>query len=193
MTSKTPEPASENFYNQKKRRKAEFIRPPNTLKAKVGSGGLAEEILTRAQTLLENNAMDFQPLADIYLNALMKGVTEAKVSENTAENEEIITQMLYPAMQLKANAGMFHYPLVTQIADRLIQFLEVIIAPDIDALEIVIAFHTTIRAVIMGRIKGDGGTHGAALVQALDDACHRYFDRYPYNHNGDEMDFNEKF
>ncbi len=170
-------------FNQKPVRRAEFIMPPNTLKAKVGSGGLSDEILGKAQSLLENNAVDFMPLADMYLNTLIRGIDAAKDMNVDAlsadDNEGLISGMLYPAMQLKANGGMFRYQMVTKIADRLIQFLEVIAKPDLDALEIVMAFQATIRAVVLGRITGDGGKHGQELMRALDQACERYFERYP--------------
>jgi hypothetical protein len=80
-------------------------------------------------------------------------------------------------MQLKANGGMFHYDLVTKIAERFIQFMEVIENLDEEALEIITAFHTTIRAIILGRIRGDGGKRGDELLVALIDACTRYFDK----------------
>lgn len=180
-------------YNQKPRRKAEFIRPPNMLKAKVGSGGLSDEILQKAQDLLENNSVDFLPLAEMYLATLFRGIEYAKAHYSSEENEAIITNMLYPAMQLKANGGMFHYPLITSMADKLVQFLEVIIEPDTDAMEIVLAFHTTLRAVVTGKITGDGGQHGQELLKALDDACTRYFERYSNNRSDREQDFTEVF
>lgn len=175
MVTQPPQPP---HFMQKPRRKAEFLKPPNMLKTKVGGGGLSDEILDKAQQLLENNTVDFQPLADMYLNSLAKGIDLAKDANPGEDNEYIISCMLYPAMQLKANGGMFHYPLVTQIADKLIQFLEVIEHPDIEAIEIVLAFHTTIRAVILGQVKGSGGKHGAELLTALNDACIRYFEKY---------------
>ncbi len=165
-------------YNQIPKRKAEFIRPPNTLKAKVGSGGLSDDILEKAQKLLESNTVDFMPLAEMYLDSLMKGIDLAKNAGSEIDSEYVISCMLYPAMQLKANGGMFHFPLVTQMGDKLIQFLEVIQEADIEATEIVLAFHTTIRAVVLGKIKGDGGVHGQELVRALSDACMRYFDKH---------------
>ncbi|MCM2344448.1 MAG: hypothetical protein NDJ24_07805, partial [Alphaproteobacteria bacterium] len=143
-------------FNQAPRRRAEIIKPPNTLKAKVGSGGISEAILNKAQALLENNIVDFQPLAEMYLQNLMRAIEAAQVNSEKLDTETLITSMIYPAIQLKANGGMFHYPLVTIMADRLIQYLEVIVEADIDALEIVLAFHTTIRAVVMGRIIGTG-------------------------------------
>lgn len=166
-----------DHYNQPTRRKAEFMSPPNLLKAKVGSGGLSEDILEKAQQLLESNTVDFLPLGEMYLANLMKGIDGAKNAHPDDDGEHIISQMLYPSMQLKANGGMFHYQLVTAIADKLIQFLEVIHEADIESIEIVMAYHTTIRAVILGRITGDGGRHGIELLNALNDACLRYFEK----------------
>lgn len=180
-------------FNQAPRRKAEFLRPPNTLKAKVGAGGISDAILDKAQALLENNVVDFQPLAEMYLQSLMKAIENAQHPSDKSHGETLIMAMVYPAIQLKANGGMFHYPLVTIMADRLIQFLEVIVEPDLDAVEIVLAFHTTLRAVVMGRITGTGGRHGQELLNALNDACMRYFERYPYNHNSYKLDYTEEF
>ena len=182
-----------SHFNQEKRRDAEFIKPPNTLKAKVGSGGISEEILEKAQALLENNSVDFQPLAEMYLSSLMRGIETANTQTQQQEIETLIAGMLYPAMQLKANGGMFHYPLVTSISDKLVQFLEVIEEPDIDAVEIVLAFHTTIRAVVLGKITGDGGSHGQDLIDALDQACLRYFERYPENRTDRPQEYNVEF
>lgn len=180
-------------FNQEPKRKAEFIKPPNTLKAKVGSGGISDQILAKAQALLENNSVDFQPLAEMYLGSLVKGIEQASASDQKLDTETLITGMLYPAMQLKANGGMFHYPLVTTISDKLVQFLEVIEEADIDAVEIVLAFHTTIRAVVLGKITGNGGRHGEELIGALDDACMRYFERYPENKTQAPQDYNVEF
>ncbi|MBU0800664.1 MAG: hypothetical protein KKA05_06630 [Alphaproteobacteria bacterium] len=166
-----------SHFNQVLRRKAEYIKPPNELKAKVGSGGLSDDILQKAQALLEDNAVDFLPLAEMYLNALIRGVEKCQNPTPRDDNESLIASILYPAMQLKANGGMFHYQLVTKISDKLIQYLEVIAEPDEDAIEIVLAFHTTMRAIIISRITGNGGRHGFELMQALDEACNRYFDR----------------
>lgn len=173
----TKKPEAPPHFNQKPLRKAEFVKPDFALKNKVGSGGLSEDILTKAQALLENNAVDFLPLGEMYLNSLMRGIERAQRADENEDGESLITNMLYPAMQLKANGGMFHYQLVTKIADKLIQFLEVIEAPDSDALEIVLAFHTTMRAIIISKITGNGGRHGFELMQALDEACMRYFER----------------
>ncbi len=171
----------DQHYKMNPRRNAEFFNPPNTLKIKVGYGGLSEDILNKAEALLQNNSMEFLPLAEMYLDALMKGIEQARTPPEGMNNDAIIAGILFPGMQLKANGGMFHYDLVTQIADRFIQFMEVIEYVDTDALEIILAFHTTIRAILLARIKGDGGKRGKDLLDALVSACYRYLEKFPEN------------
>jgi hypothetical protein len=167
----------DDHYHMTPRRKAEFFMPPNHLKLKVGHGGLTDDILSKAEALLQSNSVDFSPLAEMYLDAMMRGIEQARSKNKTLDKEVLIGAILFPGMQLKANGGMFHYDLVTKIAERFIQFMEVIENLDEEALEIITAFHTTIRAIILGRIRGDGGKRGDELLVALIDACTRYFDK----------------
>lgn len=165
------------YFNQERKRKAEFIDPPNVLRSKVGTGGLSEEILDKAQKLLEESTVDFKPLANMYLDSMMEGIEIAKGISPSDDVESVISTMLYPAMQLKANGAMFHYNLITEIAGKLVNYLEVIDEPDIEAVEIILAFHTTMKAILQGQITGDGGSHGQDLLAALNSACVRYFSR----------------
>src|SRR6185436_4324826 len=107
----SPKKPKSTHFNQKPRRKAEFIKPLNILKSKVGYGGLGDDILSKAQVLLENNTVDFQPLAEMYLANMMRGIEHAKNPPKETDGEALIAGMLYPAMQLKANGGMFRYHL----------------------------------------------------------------------------------
>ncbi|GEM_PF-226574 len=166
---------NDNHFNQKQVRKAEFIKPPNTLKAKVGEGGLSEHILAKAQAVIEENSVDFLPIGQKHLSALHEGIKTAEAQRGNIDPETLISAILYPAMQLKANGGMFHYPLVSVVAGRLIQFLEVIHELDDASMEIVDGFYTALRALVVGQVKGDGGKSGAELYDALNEACYRYF------------------
>ena len=130
-----------DHFNRTPRRRAEFIKVPNMLKAKVGSGGLSEEILNKAQKLLEEDSQDFAPLAEMYLDSLEHGIDIAKGFKSNDDTENVLALLIYPAMQLKANGGMFRYHLVTRVADKMIQFLEVIYEPDIEAVEIIPSNH----------------------------------------------------
>jgi hypothetical protein len=168
-----------DHFNRVRKRRAEFIHPPNTLKAKTGEGGLPESVLETAQTKLEDNPIDFTPFALAYLDKLHQAIEAAKGYEkNIEESESLIALMLFPVMQLKAHGGMFRYPLITRTADRLIELLEVIDEPDIEAVEIILAFYTAMRAIVKNKMTGDGGMIGTALLDALTQACQRYLDNY---------------
>jgi len=173
-----------HHFNQKRRRKAEIIKPPNRIKQKVGHGGVTNDILEKTQALLESVKADFPAMAEMHLDALssainyIRQVRSSAKKQKKSEEEELINSVIYPAMQLKAHGGMFKYPLVTHIADNMIQFLEVIPRMDEDALEIVEAHNTTLRAIVQNEISGTGGKKGKALLNELHDACSRYFNKY---------------
>ena len=168
-------------YNQKPVRNAKFINAPNILKAKVGIGGLSDTILERAQKLLENHTEDFRPLGEIYLKQMKDGIDSAAALGKATNSEADIARILFPCVQLKANGAMFHYPLITRIAERFVQFMEVVEKLDEETLEIARAFHTTIKIVVASQIKGDGGEQGESLVEELNNACMRYFEKHKEN------------
>lgn len=163
-------------FNQTPLRKAEFIKPPNLIKVKVGSGGLSDQIIEKAQKILTEDNTDFKPIAESYLGAIRTSLELAQ-SGNQMSDEAIIASILYPAVQLKANGGMFNFPVITTIADKLVQFLEVIKRPDLEAIEIITGFHTAIKAVLVGNLKGEITQSSEELIMALNDACVRYFSK----------------
>lgn len=172
-------------FNRPVKRQAEFIQPPNKLKRVVGDGGLSDEILNRAEALIQENTTDFVPLAQLYLNRLSQAVDSIrKHSPELADQEkqeQYISLLIYPTMHLKANGAMFKYPLISTISNRMVNFLEVIDRIDHDVIELFNAYETTIRAIIAARITGDGGPKGKALIDALVEACERYFEKNPAN------------
>lgn len=172
-------PPTENdpHFNQPKQRSAEFLKPDNVLKKKVGDGGLDETILQKAQELLDKNDIDFTAQGQRYLTALKEGIRLAETQRSRFDTNTLLATIIQPGMQMKANGTMFGYPLVTKIADLMIRFTEVINELDNDALEIFSGFRTALNAVILGQIRGDGGQEGQDLYNALNDACQRYFDK----------------
>lgn len=166
-------------FDQPQQRKAEFIKPPNRLKSKIGSGGLDEAILEKAQALLESNTVDFQPQAEIHLEALESAINDYKTGRK--KGEYAVEALIFPAMQLKSKGSMFGYPLITDIGQNLVNFLEVVIRLDDDAIDIISAHKKTMHMVATGRITGPGGKQGEALLQELHQACGRYFGKYKNN------------
>jgi LPS sulfotransferase NodH len=174
-TKKTGKTDSEHF-NREPRRKAEFIKPVNQLQSKVGYGGIDEKKLQKAETVIEKIPVNFKPMAQTYLDELMKEIVAAKKPPSPARNgEDIINRMLDAATHLKAGGGMCGHKLIAKMADKLIQFLEVIDEPNKDATEIAEAFHKAILLALGNKdAKGE-----QELLGALDAACWRYFEHHP--------------
>lgn len=153
--------------------KARVYRANFMLQQKVGSGPLDEETVKKCQTAIDNNEVDFTPLGLQYLGNLQEAINKAKSPDtDIQEAKQLLTQ---PVMELKANATFFHYSLIGNLANIMLSFLESIDQLDKDAVDIVEAHHKTLHAIIIKKMAGDGGEHGAIMVKELKDACARYY------------------
>lgn len=161
------------FANEQKVRKAEFIMPPNKLKQKAGSGGLEEAVLQKAEESLEKNDIDFHPIADEFLKQIDVHLKE--IAEGKLTGEAAIEAIIYPAMQLKAQGTMFHFPLATDIANILVNFLETVVTMDQKVAEIILAHRRSLAAVLQGNMKDPNDPQGVALRTALLETCNKYY------------------
>ncbi len=156
------------------------IKASKALQSKAGKGEIAPRAIAAAEEALIRNSEDFTPLAQKLLDALMAGIENARgligVAHHPETKKEIAAEMTKPVMQLKANARMFKYDLVTSLANIMLDFLETIDDVDDDAVEIVTAHHKTLSLIVARKMTGDGGVHGPVLQKELTLACRRYFD-----------------
>ena len=164
---------TEESEEEKKLARAVSVVPRNRLKEKVGSGGFDEAVLVKAQTLLKENKIDFEPTAQIFVNLLGKKIAEAK--SGSAVGEAAIEALLYPLMQLKSQGSLFQYHFITSISDNLITFLEKVSVIDTDVLDIAAAHQTALHIVLATKIKGGDSKAGKDLHHALVDSCNRYY------------------
>lgn len=149
------------------------IKASYVLQSRVGAGPLDEEKVKRSQQIIEKNNIDFVPLGLQFLDELEALLQKAEGQD--MEATLLREQLTQPVMQLKANASMFKYHLIGDLANIMLSFLESIEEVDQDALEIVRAHHSTLKAIIMKKMTGDGGAHGKAFQNELKQACRRYF------------------
>lgn len=145
------------------------------LQAKVGKGPLDERTVEKCQQVMDNNDVEFAPLAMEYLNKLEEAINSAKQSDT--DMAATVNAMTAPVMQLKANATTFKYNLIGNLANVMLSFLEGIKEIDNDAIEIVAAHHRTLTAIVLKKMKGDGGAAGAQMEDELKGACKRYFSK----------------
>lgn len=152
--------------------KVKMIKPENTLKKKVGSGGFNETDLIKAQAGIDKNEIDFRPLAQDLLGELdvvLKAVEEKKLAPG-----EQFNAIMYPMMQLKSQGGLFKYPLVSHISHKALDFLENIDGPDDDVIKIVLGYRNSVQAMIKLQLKEIESPVGSKLVEELEQAFARY-------------------
>lgn len=145
------------------------------LKQKIGSGPLDKKLLDRAEKVIKENEVDFTPLGLQFLNELEEALNAVEGNLNNdkfASHKQSLTQ---PVMELKANAKIFHYDLVGNLANIMLNFLESITSLDKDALAIVRGHHETLRGIINNNLRGDGGQKGQIMITELENACARYY------------------
>ncbi len=159
-----------------KGQKTRYINPPNALKQKVGGGGLPPKVLEVGQKTLDENKTDFTPYAQTYLKKIKRILQNHEAGKISAT--EAIELLSDPVMQLKANGGMFGYPLISEIADIVLLLLDNIDEINEDSLQIVRVHENAIHIIVASQLRGRGGREGSALVAELTKACKRFYTKY---------------
>jgi hypothetical protein len=152
--------------------RAQCIMPPNSLKKKMGSGGIDESALARAQSNLENNTIDFRPIASRWLGVLEGAILGVK--NGHVKNKAEVDIVLFPVVKLKEQGSMFHFPLVTEASTVVSDILETAAKVDKDIIDILMGYKMAILAIISHNMSGDGGEQGRELVASLTAATGRY-------------------
>jgi hypothetical protein len=152
--------------------KVRVMKASTQLKAKVGFISVQESSVEKAQSVIENNTVDFIPMAGLYLAALDAAIERASTGDPA--NPDLKLGMVVPVMELKANATVFGYALIGRLATVMLDFLETIPTLDSTVIAIVDAHRKTLSAIISNRLSGDGGPYGQALLSELLQACDRY-------------------
>lgn len=145
------------------------------LQQRIGSGPLDPKLIERAQKAIEENNIDFAPLGLQFLEELHSALDRIEKKIDPQMIDEQKRMLTEPVMELKANATIFHYSLVGNLANIMLSFLESITEIDKDALSIVRGHHDSLKAIITGKMKGDGGKNGQVMMSELKDACARYY------------------
>ena len=146
---------------------AQVIRPPNTLRLKVGGGfgGIDANAIAKAEEALKAMSAQFgQWLQDeiVKLDAAQVAIREKGFTPETAEG------LYFRAHDLKGLGSTYQYPLVTRLAGSLCKLLDnpgkrmeapvVLLDAHIDA----------IKAVVRDQIQTDDHPVGRALAETLE-------------------------
>ncbi len=155
------------------------FRTRNRLKEKAsggsggGSGKVSEELLELAAAEFSKMSEDYPDWVSGYIDSLYKahrGAAEV-VPDSRAKAFREINAI---AHEMKGQGGTFGYPLITIFGKSLYDFTEGTAMRDDNHLEIVKAHIDAMKAVIGGRIEGDGGAVGNELREALREAIDKH-------------------
>lgn len=146
---------------------AQFIRPPNALKLKVGGGfgGIDANAIAKAEAALKAMSSQFgQWLQDeiTKLDAAQAAIHDKGLNADTSE------ALYFRAHDLKGLGATYQYPLVTRIAGSLCRLLDDP-AKRTEAPQALLDAHIdAIRAVVRDQIQTDEHPTGRVLAETLE-------------------------
>ncbi len=154
-----------------------IIKANFALRSKIGRGKISPAAILACAQLMDSNAFDFQNLAGDLLTEIRD--TRAKFETGRLSDEDALGKLRTQIMQFKANAAPFHYPLLTEIAQIVLDLIENIEKLDPPSLEIIAAFEDTATKLLQKQIRGKTDTRTAKVPQEFRKACERYWSKKP--------------
>ena len=130
-------------YAGKANRKKETdkkIKAKKHLEQKTGAGEIPPEKIKNSQKVLDENKINFIPIAKDFQNELEIALT--KIDNKGTSSRLALESIITPIMQIKANATIFKYGLVGNLAGIMLNFLESINRIDEFVIQIITAHHS---------------------------------------------------
>ncbi len=148
-----------------------IIVPRNRLKEKVGSGGFTEESIARAQQQIENNVVDFQPIATEYLKGIRLAITAFRVN---GDAKHLYSELLDKLTQLRAQGSMFHYSAITKITDIVVNLLDSLDHVDEKIILIIDSYEKCASVILRSGIRDEASAECRAVATELKQVCEKY-------------------
>lgn len=155
-----------------------FYRFQNRLKEKTaglapGNAVISTEAMEAAEAALNKMSEDYPD----WVSALLVKLQEqhGRCVDTPEKRHEFFEKINHIAHDMKGQGGTFGYPLITKFSDSLYGFT--VKRPgeiNDNQIELVKSHVDAMRAVIRGRVAGDGGAIGAELSDSLDVAIAKY-------------------
>ena len=145
------------------------------LRMKIGEGGVAPRLLLKCRQVMEENAYDFIPMGRQTLKTIRTVLKKCRTS--TITKTEALEQLRIHLMLFKANAAIFHHPLLSDIAQKNLDFLEKLEELDELSLTIVQGFHDTAEKLLAQRDEKLRKASAHAIPEEFERAFERYWQR----------------
>lgn len=152
---------------------------PNRLGAKMGIApkapvpSLPDEVLAAAEAEIQNRAGDYATWIAGEVDELARRVD--RLGADAAAVPVLMARINRSAHEMRGQGGIFGYPLITRIAKSLYEATQGGFSAVTGNERLLLKAHVdAIKAVMGGRISGDGGTTGRRLLASLDRAKKKY-------------------
>ncbi len=152
----------------------------NVLKEKAGSaasepgeaGGISIEAIKAAELEFQKMSEDYPDWVQSLVNELMESYR--RCIDTPELRHERMTAIHEIAHDMKGQGGTFGYPLITDFGESLFKCTHKSEECSDNLVGLIKAHIDGMKAVISGRISGDGGETGKALLESLDLAIQKY-------------------
>lgn len=152
-----------------------YFEVPNRLGAKVGIApigpvpSLPPEVLAKAEEEIQSRAGDYATWIAGEVEEMSRNV------ERLPTEPVLVAQVNRVAHEMRGQGGIFGYPLITHIAKSLYEATRGSFEKVSPNERLLFKAHVdAIRAVMHGRISGDGGVTGQQLIASLEVAKKKY-------------------
>ena len=146
---------------------AQVIRPPNTLRLKVGGGfgGIDAGAIAKAEEALKAMSAQFGQ----WLQDEIEKLDKAQADIRTRGYDEQTAEALYfRAHDLKGLGTTYQYPLVTRLAASLCKMMDEPAKRMAAPLVLIVAHVDAIKAVVRDQIQTDDHPTGRVLAETLE-------------------------
>ncbi len=146
---------------------AQVIRPPNTLRLKVGGGfgGIDANAIAKAEQALQAMSSQFGQWLQDEIVKLDKAQADIRASGYTTETAEAL---YFRAHDLKGLGTTYQYPLVTRLAGSLCKLLDDPAKRTAAPVVLLDAHIDAIKAVVRDEIQTDDHPVGKILAETLE-------------------------
>ena len=149
---------------------AQVIRPPNLLRAKIGTdpGPDLSRIVAQAEAALDGMKDQYETWIRDYLSAIGKALDEARASH--PPDPAAIAQIRKISHELKGQGETFGYPLLTQAGHMLHGMIDRDERAASRNLPLIAAYIDFMNIVVKNEVHDLGGLDEAQLMSALETA-----------------------
>ena len=152
-----------------------FATTKNTLKEKVGSGGIPEERIKRAEEVIEKCDVGFSS----YIHKSVEVMCDIIATEHTDDLSETKRQLLIKeVMTMKAHGKMFSFPLVSALSNEVLQIFDIAQRVNADLIDIIKVYIQSLQLIADNQIQSYSNEAGQSIAEALCAACGRYVQKY---------------